>query len=95
MQDFIANNWQWIIGSIIGILGVILGVIKWLYNILVKEKFAQHFKLINEQSQNYNTKFDETHKKIDKVDARVLIVQEDTAEIKGSLNTLIHIMERK
>lgn len=100
MEEYIKGNLEWIIGIIITIFTGLGALVRWLYKILIKDKFQEHAKkfdehkdLIDNQNQNYNKKFDETHLLIGKIDTRVLIVQQDTSEIKGSVDTIISFLK--
>lgn len=95
MEDFISKNWQWILSAIVGVFTVISGMAAWFYKTFIKNPIIENKNMIAEQNQNYNKKFDETHKKIERVDQRVLIVQQDTSEIMGSVKTILTLMEKK
>ena len=95
------DNWEIGIGVLGAITGIIWKVVKMLYKKFITdrlnehdEKLERHAQLIIEQGQNYNKKFDETHNKIDVLGEKVSLIKADTANIQGSLKTLITLMER-
>ncbi len=88
--NFVESHWH-IVASTIG--AIMMGITFW-FKHMVWNPIRDNKKNLERQNQNYNTKFDETHSKMDALHSELTVIGKDTAENKGMLQTLIKINER-
>ena len=83
--NFIEEHWK-IISTIFGVLSMGIGF--WVKEILLKP-ISRNKANLEKQNQNYNLKFDETHKKMDSLKSDISSIAENTAKNQGMLETLV------